>query len=301
MLRLLAAGAALILIAQSSGPRGRLVTSEGQALSIVQGGEFMMGAPEGESGRTDAETAHVVRIPRIFAVATTEITVGQFSRFLAARPAFAEVWRKAAYARFKEPFKYTPTDDSPQTTVSWYDAARYCNWLSERDGMPRSQWVYPDDPRDGMMLPADYLHRTGYRLLTEAEWEFAARAGSTTAWYFGSAREQLPKYAWFDENTNRERTHPVGQLLPNAWGLFDMYGNVWEWTLDRRLPYPTGSVTVDLEDSLLQVRDDVARTRRGGSFTYEWFTARSAHRGDVSYFPQQIRDSVGFRIGRTMP
>jgi len=271
-------------------------------MSVIAGGQFQMGAPEGEPGWTDAENAHAVRIPRTFAVATTEVTVGQFGRLLRARPEFGEAWRKAAFARFKEPFKYTSTPDSPQTAVSWYDAARYCNWLSERDGIARGQWVYPDDPRDGMTLPADYLHRTGYRLLTEAEWEFAVRAGTTTAWHFGSARDLLPEYAWFDENSHNERTRPVGTLKPNAWGLFDMYGNVWEWTFDRRLPYPRdGGVTVDAEDSALQVRDDVPRTRRGGSFTYEWFTARSAHRGAVSYLPAQIRDSVGFRVGRTMP
>jgi len=290
----------VVLAAQSKTPAGQFLTPEGQTMVIVPGGEFVMGAPPGEPGRTDAETPHRVRIPRSFAVATTELTVAQFARFLAARPEFGDTWRKAAYARFKEPFKYTPTSDSPQTSVSWYDAARYCNWLSERDEIPRSQWVYPDDARDGMVLPADYLHRTGYRLLTEAEWEFAARAGTTTAWAFGDSRELLPQFAWFDENSNRERTRPVGTLKPNAWGLFDMYGNVWEWTFDRRQPYPTSGVTVDVEDAMLRVSDDMPRTRRGGSFTYEWFTTRAAHRGDVTYLPAQIRDSVGFRVGRTM-
>lgn len=293
---------ALLLLILQSGSSRTYTNAEGQTMSVIAGGEFVMGAPDGEPGRTAAEGAHTVRIPRAFAVAATEVTVAQFARFLAARPEFGEAWRKAAFARFKEPFKYTPTPDSPQTAVSWYDAARYCNWLSERDGIQRSQWVYPDDPRDGMELPPDYLHRTGYRLLTEAEWEFAARAGTTTSWHFGSDRALLPQYAWFEDNSKKERTRPVGTLKPNGWGLYDMYGNVWEWTLDRRLPYPTsGSVTIDGEDSELRVRDDVSRTRRGGSFTYEWFTARSAHRGDPSYLPAQIRDSVGFRVGRTMP
>ena len=91
-------------------------------------------------------------------------------------------------------------------------------------------------------------------------------------------------------------------LLPNQWGLFDMLGNVWEWTLDRRRPYPAaGSIREDTEDlSGLRVSNDVARTRRGGSFSSEWFTARSAHRGDVTYFPNQTRDNVGFRIARTV-
>jgi formylglycine-generating enzyme required for sulfatase activity len=186
--------------------------------------------------------------------------------------------------------------------VSWYDAARYCNWLSAREGLPRDQWVYPDEPRSGMRLPPDYLQRTGYRLPTEAEWEFAARAGTTTARYFGEDEAQLPRHAWFDANTGRKRTFPVGQLPPNPWGLFDMYGNVWEWTFDRRQPYPAGpGVREDREDDVLVVSDDAARTRRGGSFAYEAFTARSAHRGDVTYFPMQTRDNVGFRVARTLP
>jgi formylglycine-generating enzyme required for sulfatase activity len=80
-----------------------------------------------------------------------------------------------------------------------------------------------------------------------------------------------------------------------------MLGNVWEWTFDRRQPYPSGDgVTDDVEDRVLRVSNDVARTRRGGSFAYEWFTVRSAHRGDVTYFPIQTRDNVGFRVARTI-
>jgi len=152
--------------------------------------------------------------------------------------------------------------------VSWYDAARYCNWLSAQDNIPRSEWVYPEDIDSdrGMELPQDYLHRTGYRLPTEAEWEYAARAGTTSAYSFGDDKELLPRYAWYDENSKDVRAHPVAQLLPNQWGLYDMLGNVWEWTLDRRQPYPQdSSVTEDYEDKDVRVCNDVARTRRGGS------------------------------------
>jgi formylglycine-generating enzyme required for sulfatase activity len=101
--------------------------------------------------------------------------------------------------------------------------------------------------------------------------------------------------------THAASGYPVGRLLPNQWGLFDMLGNVWEWTMDRRQKYPTEGITEDVEDSILSVSNDVARTRRGGSFAYEWFTTRAAHRGDTTYFPNQTRDGVGFRVARTMP
>jgi formylglycine-generating enzyme required for sulfatase activity len=279
----------------------------GHTLVVIPGDKFVMGSPPTEAGRSVAETQHRVRIPRAYAIATTEVTNEQFARFMAAVPDYAARWQRATAARFGNPSRlagFSRTPDSPQVGVSWYDAARYCNWLSELAGLPRDEWVYPDsvDPRGGFDLPPDYLHRTGYRLPTEAEWEYAARAGTTTAWHFGNDRQLLPEYGWYDANTGRERMFPVAQRKPSQWGLFDMLGNAWEWTFDRRLPYPADErVTDDVEDSTLHVSDDVARTRRGGSFAYEWFTLRSAHRGDTTYFPTQTRDGVGFRVARTMP
>lgn len=273
---------------------------------VIQAGEFVMGSAPAERGHSAAETQHRVRIPRSYAIATTETTNAQFARFLAAVPDYARRWKAATAERFGDPPRFATfsrTPDSPQVAVSWYDAARYCNWLSEQAGLPRSEWVYPDviDAAQGMDLPADYLHRSGFRLPTEAEWEYAARAGTTTSRHFGDDEGLLARHAWYDGNTKRERAYPVGQLLPNQWGLFDMLGNVWEWTFDRRQPYPSGvGVTEDAEDSVLRVSNEVARTRRGGSFAYEWFTVRSAHRGDVTYFPNQTRDNVGFRVARTI-
>jgi formylglycine-generating enzyme required for sulfatase activity len=280
---------------------------EGHAMVVIRGGEFTMGSPAGEPGRDVGETPHRVRIPRVFAIATKEVTNEQFERFLAAVPDDADRWRRAAASRFGDPprfRRFSRTPDSPQVAVSWYDAARYCNWLSERAALPRTQWIYPQqiDAERGIDLPPDYLHRTGYRLPTEAEWEFAARAGTSSSRHF-SDRGVLAQYAWYDANTDRERAYPVGQLRPNQWGFYDMLGNVWEWTFDRRLPYPPerSGTTEDTEDRVLRVRNHQARTRRGGSFAYDAANARSANRGDATYFPDQIRDNVGFRVARTMP
>jgi formylglycine-generating enzyme required for sulfatase activity len=279
----------------------------GHTMVVIRPGEFTMGSPLTERGRSPDETPHRVRIRRSYALATTEVTNAQFSRFLAAVPTYALQWAAVAKSRFGDPprfAQYSRTPDSPQVAVSWYDAARYCNWLSERAGIPRNQWVYPEqiEPDRGIDLPPNYLHRTGYRLPTEAEWEFAARARTTTSRHFGDDEDQLRLYAWYDAPTGRERMYPVAQLRPNQWGLYDMLGNAWEWTFDRRRPYPTDDrITDDVEDTVLRVSNDVARTRRGGSFAYDAATARSAHRGDVTYFPNQIRDGVGFRVARTMP
>ncbi len=295
------------LPAQQTGHLHSYSGPNGHVMVVVPGGEFIMGSPQSERGRSEDETQHRVRIPRTYAIGTTEVTEAQFARFLVGVPDYATRWRAATAARFGDPPHFAAgsnTPDNPRVAVSWYDAARYCNWLSEQAGIPKNQWVYPEniDAAQGLQLAPGYLHRTGYRLPTEAEWEYAARAGTTTSRYFGDADSLLSRYAWYDNNTNREGTHPVAQLLPNQWGLFDILGNVWEWTLDRRQAYPSNDrITEDMEDPELRVSKDVARTRRGGSFAYEWFTVRSAHRGATTYFPNQTRDGVGFRVARTMP
>lgn len=290
------------LSAQQTAQVRSIAGPNGHVLVVILGREFVMGSPASIRGRWQDEHEHPVRIPRTFAIATTEVTNAQFARFLAADIGYAAQWRAATTARFGDPPRFAHTADSPQVAVSWYDAARYCNWLSEQTRLPRDQWVYPDtiDPTRGITLPPNYLRRTGYRLPTEAEWEFAARAGTTTTRHFGDSDSLLSRYAWYVANSDA-RSHPVAQLLPNQWGLFDMLGNVWEWTLDRQQPYgPADHVTADVEDPDLRVSNDVARTRRGGSFAYEAFTATSAHRGDTSYFPQQTRDGVGFRVARSI-
>ncbi|HEX7296649.1 MAG TPA: formylglycine-generating enzyme family protein [Pyrinomonadaceae bacterium] len=294
------------------------VTRETQTIVVIRNPpEFTAGSVD-EPGRTPDETIHRVRIPRSFAVGTKEITVGQFQRFLAANPKLEMRYPDSV----KDPHRgspvmnsHSPEDECPQIAVTWYEAAQYCNWLSQREGIPQSEWVYPTDLNDiksGMTLPANYLQRTGYRLLTEAEWEFAARAGSTTSRFYGESEDLLGEYAVYARNPPKkkgdpndpndpQRTARVGQLKPNDLGLFDIYGNVWEWIHDRRVEYPANILHVDVEDKVLVVNDGQWRMRRGGSFTYDATFMRSAHRGRPDgYLPNERRDSVGFRIGRTI-
>lgn len=290
--------------------RGWLIAAEGHTLALVRGpAEFTMGSPDFETYRPKGpEEAQVrVRIPRSFAVATKEVTVAQFQRFLDANP---EVRRVAQWNPSRDPSrgsstlrKASPDDESPQVSMTWFEAAQYCNWLSEQDGLPENEWVYPSikDVKEGMELAPGHLDRIGYRLPTDAEWEFAARAGATATRFFGTSEELLREYAWYAGNTFAERSWPVGQLKPNDLGLFDVYGNVWEWIHDLAKPNGQSDVTavrVDGEDVSRIVSAEHPRPRRGGSYSYDASYLRSAHRG--AYIPDERRDSVGFRVARTV-
>ena len=300
----------------------RLTAPEGLTLTVIRGPvEFRMGSPDTERGRNPAsdspdESQHTARIPRSYAIGTHEVTVAQFRRFLEAHP---EVRSRHAYAgepgRMDEVMRqFSPALDGPQIAVTWYEAAMFCNWLSERDGLPQSEWVYPprmEDIGPGMRLPPEYLHRTGYRLPTETEWEYAVRAGTTTARFFGESDSLLGEYAVYSRKPPRakndpvdpndpQRTAPVGRLKPNPLGLYDVYGNVWEWTQSRVLPYPSSGIHSDDEDDVLVVSDSAARARRGGGFPYGASMMRSAARGTVGAYPFLRRDNVGFRVARTV-
>ena len=118
----------------------------------------------------------------------------------------------------------------PVEMVTWYDAIEFCNKLSEKEGLTPVYTITGRTPASGYPITAATVtanwNNNGYRLPTEAQWEYACRAGTTTRWHFGNTESQLVNYAWYDANSNR--THEVGKKLPNAWGLYDMYGNVWE-------------------------------------------------------------------------
>ena len=302
--------------------RDQVGNAVGLSMVVIRGPvEFQMGSPVTEVGRNPAvdspdEVQHTARIPRSYAIATHEVTVAQFRRFLDALP---EVRRQHGYA--DDPARmdhvmqrFSPHPDNPQIAVTWYEAAMFCNWLSQQDRLPESEWVYPTPMRaitHGMRMPAAYLHRIGYRLPTEAEWEYAARGGTTTARFFGDSVALLDEYAVYSHNppkrkndpvdpSDPQRTSAVGQRKANPFGLFDIYGNVWEWTQSRVLPYPAEGVHDDIEDVVLTVSDSAARDRRGGAFPYEAAMQRSAARGTIGSFPYLRRDNVGFRVARTV-
>ena len=149
-----------------------------------------------------------------------------------------------------------------------------------------------------MTLKAKYLSLTGYRLPTEAEMEYATRAGAVTSRYYGETDELLPKYAWYFKNS-QERTWPVGSLKPNDLGLFDVQGNVYTWCQERYKAYPAGKgdeAVEDKEDELVVTSTD-RRVLRGGSFSDPASHVRSAYR-DLTV-PADRDLMLGFRLART--
>ena len=158
----------------------------------------------------------------------------------------------------------------PVINVSWDDVQRYVAWFSRMTGQP-------------------------YRLLSEAEWEYAARAGTTTLYSFGDDEAALDQHAWYSENSDRQ-THPVGEKKPNAFGLYDMHGNVWEWVEDHWHDNYEGAPA----DGSPWVKDgDVSqRVVRGGSFYDDPRDLRAANRFTQ---PRNARNvNVGFRLARTL-
>jgi formylglycine-generating enzyme required for sulfatase activity len=265
-------------------------------MTVVPGPvEFTMGSPVGEAGRTPFEMQRRRRIARNFAISVKAVTVGQWKAFLRAASPVGSTNRASESAT-----ENVAGDDFPISGVTWYDAAKYCRWLSEREGVDEKEMCYPEieDIKDGMEPFPDYLRRTGYRLATEAEWEYSCRAGSMTARYFGDDVGLLERYAWFQGNSG-EHMWPVGQKRPNDFGLFDMHGNAYTWVQDAFDNYPANSWRGIQEDNevVQAIRDSQIRVLRGGSYDYLPSVVRSAFR--TGYRPSFQSDIDGLRIART--
>jgi formylglycine-generating enzyme required for sulfatase activity/predicted transcriptional regulator len=280
------------------GNRRWYVNSQGQTFAVIEGPvEFRMGSPPTEPERFSDEILHRRRIiPRRFAIATQEVTVEQYQRFVKTNPQFGLDPSDLA--------RYSPKGTEPMIAVSWYGAAAYCNWLSEQEGLLKDKWCYLPN-RDGaydagMSIPADVLKRTGYRLPTEAEWEYACRSGTITSRYYGVSTDLLGKYSWYQANS-REHAWPGGSLIPNESGLFDMLGNVTEWCQDRALTvrYQPGgtAMIIDNINELEYVNINNHRVLRCGSFLFQPANVRSAFRFGKP--PSYRNVNYGFRPSRT--
>ena len=262
----------------------KINNSLGMAFVYVEPGSFMMGSSASESGRDKDEKQHRVTLSKGFYMQSTEVTIGQWRRFVsdtgfqseAELQGWAWIYNGKKWEQKKgyywDKTGFSQNDNQPVTCVSWNDVQKYMGWLNRKEGTNR------------------------YRLPTEAEWEYAARAGSTTAFANGRITElkcghdsNLDAMGWYCGNSNKQ-THPVAQKQPNDWGLYDMHGNVWEWCQDwYDKDYPTGNVTDPTGPSSGSVR-----VLRGGSWGSLARGCRSAVR-DGS-LPDSRHDYLGFRL-----
>ena len=258
---------------------------QGPVMVVIPAGRFLMGSPKGEPERQDNERQHEVEVA-IFAIGKYAVTVGQFKRFVEAKGYRTEAeegggcyyWTGSEWKQ--DPDKnwrnsgFSQTDNHPVVGVSWNDAIVYAAWLGEQTGQQ-------------------------YRLPTEVEWEYACRAGTTTPFYFGETIST--DQANYDGNyvygkrrkgIFRQKTVEVGQFPPNAWGLHDMHGNVWEWTCSVYSENYDGS-----EQRCAEPGTSGARVVRGGS----WFYVPRGVRGAARLWnPLPERDgALGFRLART--
>jgi formylglycine-generating enzyme required for sulfatase activity len=272
--------------------------SVGISMVLIPPGNFLMGSTEAQQHLTLQQTTeedgwwtrflpsetpqHRVFITRPYRISTHPITVAQFRVFVdeTGYQTVAETDGKGGIGRtdgvafqktdwtWRHP-SFEVDEDHPVTQVTWKDAVAFCEWLAKREGTP-------------------------YHLPSEAQWEFACRAGSETIWCFGDDVSQLRDYAWHLQEGGYS-TKPVGRKAPNGFGLFDMHGHVWEWCADHwEVDFYRQS---PIEDPLCQ--SGPTRTLRSGSFSDNPGTSRSAMRGG---YPIDYRwDTVGFRVAAQLP
>jgi formylglycine-generating enzyme required for sulfatase activity len=228
-----------------------------QRLVTIPAGRFLMGSSQ---GNVNELPVHEVTISRPFAIASTEVTQSQWKEVMGTEP-----WKGKS--------SVTEGSDYPATYISWEDATEFCRRLSAR----REE------------LAAGRV----YRLPTEAEWEYACRASRNTEYHFGNGALMLENFAWYASNTGQS-PEPVGKKEPNAWGMYDMHGNVWEWCSDWYGEYPRSAV---VDPAVLN--DGSNRVYRGGSWDFNAAFCRSASRNFST--PDYRSYILGFRVALSLP
>jgi len=283
------------------------VNTLGMELVLIPAGQFVMGSPAGEWGRGGNEAPQrQVSITRPFYMSRGETTNGQFMQFVKATaynpvPLLESDSQFLYYLTGGGKAKYAGKPESapgnPVLWVSWYSALRFCNWLSEKAGRPAVYEIGKPEangrsPSADMLRPFD----GGYRLPTEAEWEYAARAGTTTAFSFGPDDKLYPQHAfahYFSVRTGyTSKTVSSLSHQPNPWGLHQMHGNVFEWCWDR---YAKIYDRNDTADSLGPPHGHL-RVERGGAAKLPPCFGRSAAR--MMDPPVTTRYDLGFRVVR---
>ncbi|MDO5639831.1 MAG: formylglycine-generating enzyme family protein [Neisseria sp.] len=225
----------------------------GMTFVEIPAGQFMMGSVEADADARE-QPAYPETIARPFYIGRHEVTQADWQAVMGENPYVRD--RSNPYYNLPGMAARITKPDHP-ATVSWHDAQEFIARLNAQDTQYR------------------------YRLPTEAEWEYVARAGTSSRYFFGDARADLGKYAWYGENFSSGGTHPVGQKLPNPWGVYDIYGNAWEWVQDAYRPDYRTAPTTD-------------KTVRGGSWHS---TAGGWHSAWRKPYPADYRGiSIGFRL-----
>jgi len=238
-------------------PPKEITNSIGMKLVLIPKGTFTMGSPESEEGRQDNETQHSVTISKDYYLGVYEVTQAQYEKVMGKN-----------LSDFQGVIVDNENAELPVENVSWDDAVEFCKKLSAQ----------PEEKEAGRV----------YRLPTESEWEYACRAGSKTAYSFDDEEGLLPEYGWFDRNSSN-RTHTVGLLEPNAWGLYDMHGNVWELCSDWYGEYPNEPVSDPNGPT-----KGTHRVLRGGS----WYDFAACCKSTIRFRldPSGLGNSLGFRV-----
>jgi formylglycine-generating enzyme required for sulfatase activity len=230
-----------------------LKNSIGMELKLIPPGSFTMGTGGGVIQKGNPESPHIVEIRKAFYLGIYEVTQSQYEQVTGTNPS------------------ELVTGDHPVSNVTWTDAQKFCELLSGS--------------------AAEKAAKRSYRLPTEAEWEYACRSGTSSAFSFGKDELLIDDYAWYAGNS-RGMNHPTGQKKPNAWGLFDMHGNVLEWCEDLFAEYPSAEL-VPAPKHRLEIR-----VLRGGSSNLESIKCRSAIRSAEN--PTLRSNFIGFRVAMTI-
>ena len=255
----------------------QITNSIGMKLTLIPSGEFTMGTTESDNVQSpDFQIApqHRVRITRPFYMGVYDVTQSEYERVMGNNPSMFTP------SNYSQKVGGQDTSRFPVEQVSWKDVVEFCRKLSD--------------------MPKERAAARSYRLPTEAQWEYACRAGSKTRYCFGDDWRQLGEYAWYQNHTDSQ-PHPVGQKKPNAWGLYDMHGNVWQWCQDW---YARGYYAESPTDDPNGPVTGSCHVFRGGSWNFPAGNCQSWERNigcnggprNVNLSPQFRYFDVSFRV-----
>ncbi len=271
---LVAAGLVMLLMAsfgaEPAAPPKEVTNSIGMKLALIPAGKFLMGSPKDEEGRSSNEEQHEVSITKPFYLGVDVVTQAEYEKVMGNNPSWF-----SAKGDGRDDVKDMDTGQFPVESVSWDDAVAFCKKLSE----------LPEEKKAGRV----------YRLPTEAEWEYACRAGTKTVFHYGDSLSSKQAnfdggfpYGGADKGPYLARTAKVGTYAANAFGLYDMHGNVWQWCQDWYTDKPPGGEDPEVTTAASY------RVVRGGSWFYYGRYCRSARRSRGE--PGSRRSDLGFRV-----